>query len=278
MEACIFNKIRSLYNSSNKNALDKYISLIDDALADLRMKRDKDSDDYVYLEEHHILPRSLYPDLKDDKNNKVLLTASEHFIVHKLLCEIIPCKEMYYAFWRMCCCNGKKCIVSPEDFEYARKLNAENPPYLGHSQSDETREKLRIKSLQFWERGGYEHSKEQDIKMVNTRRANGSYMVTSEHRKKISESMKGRIFINNGERNKSIYECELDEYLKDGWVRGKKPLSEEHKRNISKSGKGKHTGPTGRPGTFLGRKHTEESKRKMSETKRLNREKKTNQF
>lgn len=41
-----------------------------------------------YYEEHHILPRCLGGD--DSKDNLVLLTAREHFIVHRLLCKIYP--------------------------------------------------------------------------------------------------------------------------------------------------------------------------------------------
>ena len=42
----------------------------------------------VYYERHHIIPSSFGGSNK--KENLVLLTAREHFIVHKLLCEIYP--------------------------------------------------------------------------------------------------------------------------------------------------------------------------------------------
>lgn len=41
-----------------------------------------------YVERHHIRPKSLFPDLKDDPSNIVILTAREHFIAHLLLAKI----------------------------------------------------------------------------------------------------------------------------------------------------------------------------------------------
>lgn len=84
--------------------------------------------------------------------------------------------------------------------------------------------------------------------------------------------MKGRKFINNGEIQIRVHETEMSQYLSNGWKKGKLPLSEEHKRKIGESGKGRQGWNKGHPGTFLGRKHTEEAKKKMSETKKKNRE------
>ena len=41
-----------------------------------------------YTETHHIIPRCMGGD--DNKENLVVLTAREHYICHKLLCEIYP--------------------------------------------------------------------------------------------------------------------------------------------------------------------------------------------
>ena len=108
--------------------------------------------------------------------------------------------------------------------------------------------------------------------MVETRRNNGSYNRSKDLNKKVSEKLKGRIFVNNGESNKFIYPEELENYLASGWTKGKKPLSEEHKRKIGESGKGRSGWNKGMPGTFLGKKHSEESKKKMSETKQRKKE------
>lgn len=49
-----------------------------------------------YYERHHVIPRCLDATSKETVN----LTAREHFIVHKLLCEIYPDnKKLIYAYW-----------------------------------------------------------------------------------------------------------------------------------------------------------------------------------
>jgi len=54
-----------------------------------------------YTEKHHIVPKCLGGTNK--KDNIVSLTAKEHYICHKLLCEIYPDEnKLKYAFWRMC--------------------------------------------------------------------------------------------------------------------------------------------------------------------------------
>ena len=58
-----------------------------------------------YSEQHHILPRSIFPEFEFDPDNLILLTAKEHYIAHHLLYRAFP--KSYYmlrAFWGMC--NG----------------------------------------------------------------------------------------------------------------------------------------------------------------------------
>lgn len=60
-----------------------------------------------YLEEHHILPRSMGG--TNDSCNLVLLTAKEHYIAHHLLWRIHPLnRSMAVAFWLMSNCQGRK--------------------------------------------------------------------------------------------------------------------------------------------------------------------------
>jgi len=79
-------------------------------------------DKLVYTEKHHIIPRCMNG--FDDKTNITTLTAKEHFICHKILCEVYPENEkLRYAFWAMC--NQKvnrDYIVSSRDYEYAKSL------------------------------------------------------------------------------------------------------------------------------------------------------------
>lgn len=49
---------------------------------EITKKLKKEDKNYIYLETHHILPRSLGG--KDTKENLVNLTAREHFLAHLL--------------------------------------------------------------------------------------------------------------------------------------------------------------------------------------------------
>jgi len=53
-----------------------------------------------YTEKHHIIPKCIGGN--DESTNLIALTAREHFLAHKLLCEIHPTKvKLYYALWLM---------------------------------------------------------------------------------------------------------------------------------------------------------------------------------
>lgn len=79
-------------------------------------------DSSIYTEKHHIVPKSMGGG--NEKNNLTILTAKEHFICHKILCELYPTNEkLKYAFWAMC--NQRKnrdYIVSSRDYEHAKNI------------------------------------------------------------------------------------------------------------------------------------------------------------
>lgn len=59
----------------------------------------------VYVERHHILPRSIFPEFEFEESNIIKLTAKEHYIAHLLLYKALPKSyPMLRAFWGMC--NG----------------------------------------------------------------------------------------------------------------------------------------------------------------------------
>ena len=69
------------------------------------MERAKNRHLEGYKEQHHILPKSLGGD--NNPGNLVYLTAKEHFLCHRLLCEIYPNNpKLLYALWLMAI--GKK--------------------------------------------------------------------------------------------------------------------------------------------------------------------------
>jgi hypothetical protein len=54
-----------------------------------------------YTEKHHIIPKCMDGD--NSKNNIVRLTPKEHYLCHRLLCEMYPSKNgLVFAYWMMC--------------------------------------------------------------------------------------------------------------------------------------------------------------------------------
>jgi len=75
-----------------------------------------------YKENHHIIPRCMGG--LDEEENLVELTAREHFLCHKLLCEIYPNNQkLWYALFLMSINKNKKTkyIVSSREYEYIKK-------------------------------------------------------------------------------------------------------------------------------------------------------------
>jgi len=102
-----------------------YENIISKAKSKNRIKLKKDNIDYVYYENHHILPKCLGGG--EENENKVLLTAKEHYICHKLLIYIYPKnRKIAKAFCRMTFSKKLGNIVSSRDYVYAKELCANN--------------------------------------------------------------------------------------------------------------------------------------------------------
>jgi len=112
------------------NYLDIYYRLI---------KSRKDLSRNCYLEEHHIIPKSVYgKGLMDETNstamndvsNMIKLSAREHFIAHWLLHRAFPKnKKLQGAFWAMCVISPSQkrgYIPSSRAFEEAREAGIES--------------------------------------------------------------------------------------------------------------------------------------------------------
>lgn len=79
-----------------------------------------------YYEQHHILPKSLFPLWNKRKNNLILLTAREHFICHMMLDKIYPTSNMFMALWRLV--NNRQnsyCIKNSRKYEQIKKQISE---------------------------------------------------------------------------------------------------------------------------------------------------------
>ena len=81
-----------------------YLLIIEKAKLENRKKLKKNHKDYIYYENHHILPKSIfkeYKNLKDNPWNGVLLTAKEHFICHILIYKHYKKSDMKKQEWQM---------------------------------------------------------------------------------------------------------------------------------------------------------------------------------
>jgi hypothetical protein len=113
-----------------------YAWIIKKALSEHRSKKNMRDIDYTYYENHHILPKSLFPLFRNRKLNLVLLTAREHFFCHQLLTKVYPCKEMDMALWKMAHSKGQNSgYITSHEYERLRT----NIVLLGVNQGKRTK-------------------------------------------------------------------------------------------------------------------------------------------
>ena len=133
-------------------ALEKYYEIVNFRLANPL------SDD-VYVEKHHIKPKSIYPDLKNDQSNIVKLLPEEHYKCHQLLPEIYKeandeeaYEKMLYA-WHFMAVTRSDLPIDEQAKEYARLIrefrkvqskafSGKNNPMYGKHHSAESKQKM----------------------------------------------------------------------------------------------------------------------------------------
>ncbi len=140
-----------------------------------RVKRRKSDPNYVYYEEHHILPKSIFPEKKDDADNKVLLTAREHYLAHYLLCKIYNSGDAHY-----------KMLFAFHRMQYQRD-DLEN--YVNSRLYEKLKKELSDVKSKLSKELSQKRSKDYYLKGVQTRKVNGSYN-QKEYADKISQSLK----------------------------------------------------------------------------------------
>jgi hypothetical protein len=143
-----------------------------------------------YKEKHHILPKCLGGN--NDKDNLVELTAREHFLCHRLLCEIYPNNDkLCYALWLMIVGKNRQKSLSPYiissrtyekvKLEFINKIK-------GKKMSLETKEKIKniksnINMSEFYT---------EEVRKKMSESKTGKSIHTEESKQKISESKKGK--------------------------------------------------------------------------------------
>lgn len=167
-----------------------YNKLIDRAQSENRLKATG-----TYYEQHHIIPRCLNGD--NSKSNLVLLTAREHFMAHKLLCEIyLDNDKLIYALWGMM--NQKSLErdykIRGREYERLRILFAErtSKDRKGKKLSEEHKRKMSEARKGNNNRLGKPHSEETKRKISESRKGIKLGPCSDEHKRKISEANKGK--------------------------------------------------------------------------------------
>lgn len=220
-----------------------------------------------YFEIHHIKPRSIYPNLVNDKENLIALTPKEHYFAHHLLKEIYKKQygddsdeywKLFNAFWLMS--HAKRYIfISAQRYEALRKeindfWSDENKtkeirlkmskakkgkpsPKKGIPLSEEHKEKLRLINL------GKKHTPETIEKI---RQANLGKQLSEEHKQILIQSRLGSKHTEETKeriRQKKLgfrHTEETKQKISKNNARNQlgKPLSEETKKKISEHKKG----------------------------------------
>lgn len=136
------------------------------------------------------------------------------------------------------------------DKKFYNLANGANGSAKGSKRSDDTKKKQSIKASQ--------------------------RVMDEETKNKISQTVSSQCWINNGTVETKATEETLQEYLNNGYVLGRLKFTEDALDNMSKAQKGRTCSEetrllisksvSGEKNGFYGRKHSEESKKKMSDS------------
>jgi hypothetical protein len=143
-----------------------------------------------YKERHHILPKCLGG--SNEKENLVELTAREHFLCHRLLCEIYPNEnKLWYALWLIIIGKNRQnnllsYKMSNRSYEQTKLEFIKR--IKGKKMSLETKEKIKNTKLGINMSDFYT----EEVRKKMSERRKGKTIHTEESKKKISESKKGK--------------------------------------------------------------------------------------
>jgi hypothetical protein len=198
----------NIYQFYNNKYTKWYFSIIEKAKNSNRKKLKRNDPNFVYYENHHIIPKCF------GGIETILLTAKEHFICHLLLTKMTDDYRMKFAFVRLShkSLGQERIKLTSNMYEYVKKCNS-----IATSQ--------RSSGSGHWNYGK-KHKKSTIDKLKKPK--------SEEHKRKLSEVRKGKEPWNKGKKNV---------YSEETLNKMRKPKTEEHKKNLSLSRKGKKVKP-----------------------------------
>lgn len=189
------------------------------------------------IEIHHITPRCLGG--TDDKENLIKLKIRDHYYVHLLLAQAFK-QFRGLAVASMLMSSG---VSTSEEYEVSRSLFLEHQKEVASTRNklwcsmykgEDEEICVKRSDIELYTSQGYQIG----MSPAHRRKLGDSHrglIHSEESNRKKSESNKGKnlgkIWVNNGKIQKTVYEHELENLT--GFVRGRLPFSDSHKKNLS---------------------------------------------
>ncbi|QIG71375.1 homing endonuclease protein [Rhizobium phage RHph_TM40] len=223
----------------------------------------------VKCEYHHVLPRSIFVEHKENPKFVVRISLKAHYLAHRILTKAIPNNvQMKHAHYFMSHTERYKGFVTSRVYEVLREFhyqkNLGNKYNLGKKNSDETKRKRTVS----WK------------KSVE---ANPEGMNKFLERNFGNKHAQGCKWMHNPTTDETslIPSDKIQSRLSEGWIYGRKSIvgrrwkmSDQGRRNVSESKKGSTQSDSTRQKrsealkgnkNSLGYKHSSETSRKLSD-------------
>lgn len=194
-----------------------------------------------YFERHHILPISLGG--LDIDDNKVCLSAKEHYVCHLLLVKMTEGKQkrsMMFAFYKMRVSNSsqKQRFLASKSYEFFKKkwshINSgannyfsthifagANNHFYGKHHSLETKQILREKCANFAEKNGFFKKKHSEKTRSIISEKTKTRLSNKENHPYYGKKRKDLFWISDGRKNTRINLENFEKYRENGWKRGR---------------------------------------------------------